>query len=507
MTASNTLLIRADASTKMGTGHVMRCLALAQAWQETGGNACFILAFHVPALETRLRNEGMQIVHLDVELAGSDEDAAKTAVIAQQQNAQWIVLDGYHFDAKYQQSLKAAGFRLLFIDDYGHAEHYYADVVLNQNIYAKLELYAHREPYTRLLLGTKYALLRREFWEWRDWKRPFAAKARKILVTLGGSDPDNVTLTVIQALQQLPYDDLEAIVLVGGQNPHYRELETAVFQDNRIKLHRNVTNMPKLMAWADLAVSAGGSTNWELAFMNVPTLILILADNQQMLAKGMHQYGDSLFLDNSEIHANNILSSVQQLISLPVRTQTSLQEQKLVGGNGARLTIQQLFTNRVKLRLAELNDSELLWKWANNPLVRAVSFSSDVITWKNHVQWFHQKLNSSTHIFYIALNDQDTPIGQIRYDLHNDDEATISVSIDEKFRNQGYGAVIINDACQKIFTETQIHTIHAYTKITNKASIAAFKKAGFTTASTTMMKNHQSWHLILGKQTASKEIS
>jgi len=289
------LLVRVDASAQIGTGHLMRCLALAQAWRDVGGRVVFLMAMESPPLEARLRSEGMEVVHLPVQ-PGSMDDAIQTADFARQLGADWVVVDGYHFGAEYQRIIKDSGLRLLFIDDIGHAEHYSADLVLNQNIHAHEGLYQNREPYTRLLLGTRYVLLRREFLKWRGWKREIPEVARKVLVTMGGSDPDNVTLKVIQALHQVDMDGLEAIVVVGGSNPNYEELQSAV-QDSRfpIRLESNVTNMPERMAWADVAVSAGGSTSWELAFMGVPILNLILAENQQQasttLSRLIFQFG------------------------------------------------------------------------------------------------------------------------------------------------------------------------------------------------------------------------
>jgi len=278
------LIVRADASIEMGTGHLMRCLALAQVWQDTGGHVTFLVATETPVLEARLRSEGMEVVHLPAQ-PGSTDDAIQTADLARQIGADWVVVDGYHFSGDYQRVIKDYGLHLLFIDDIGHAEHYYADFVMNQNIHAHEGLYKNKEPYTRLLLGTRYVLLRREFLKWRGWKREIPEVARKVLVTMGGSDPDNVTLKVIRALQQVDVDGLEAIVVVGGGNPHYEELQSAV-QDSRfpIRLEGNVTNMPDLMAWADVAVSGGGSTCWELAFMGLPLLVLVLAENQERSA-------------------------------------------------------------------------------------------------------------------------------------------------------------------------------------------------------------------------------
>jgi len=274
------LIIRADANAQIGTGHVMRCLALAQAWQDAGGRAVFLIAMESPPLEARLRSEGMEVIHLPVQ-PGSTDDVVQTADFARQVGADWVVVDGYHFGADYQRTIKGSGLRLLFIDDIGHAGHYSADLVLNQNIHAHEGLYQNREHYTRLLLGTRYVLPRREFLKWRGWEREIPEVARKVLVTMGGSDPDNVTLKVIQALQQVDVDGLETTVVVGGSNPNHEELQSAV-QDSRfpIRLESNVTNMPELMAWADVAVSSGGSTCWELAFMGLPLLVLVLADNQ-----------------------------------------------------------------------------------------------------------------------------------------------------------------------------------------------------------------------------------
>lgn len=347
-TTRRILLIRTDASTKIGTGHLMRCLALGQAWQDAGGRAVFLMAIGVPALESRLRSEGMEVVHLPVK-PGSLEDAAQTADFAQKIGADWVVVDGYHFGADYQRVIKERGLHLLFIDDMGHAEHYYADLVLNQNIHAHEGLYRNREPYTRLLLGTRYVLLRREFLKWRGWKREIPEVARKVLVTMGGSDPYNVTLKVTQALQQVDVDGLEAIVVVGASNPHYQELQSIV-QDSRfpIRLEPNVTNIPELMAWADVAIAAGGTTCWELAFMGVPSLVLVLAENQRPIAEGLARVGAVVsFGWFKHVSIADITSTLSHLLFDKKRRAQMIQcAQRLVGENGVLNILKEL--DRIK---------------------------------------------------------------------------------------------------------------------------------------------------------------
>ncbi|MHC5936951.1 UDP-2,4-diacetamido-2,4,6-trideoxy-beta-L-altropyranose hydrolase [Nostoc sp.] len=496
------LFIRVDASTQIGTGHVMRCLALAQAWQDAGGQVIFVMATEVPDLKTRLKAEGMEVIHLPLPVQiGSAEDAEATAKLARQLNASWVVVDGYHFGVKYQEIIKEFELKLLFIDDYGHAKQYHADIVLNQNIHAYEGLYINRQSYTQLLLGTSYSLLRREFWQWRGWQRSLPLIAKKLLVTLGGADPDNVTLKVIQGLQQVEVDGLEAVVVVGASNPHYEQLRSASQNlQFPIRLERNVMNMPDLMAWADVAVTAGGSTCWELAFMGLPSLVIILAENQQASTEKLEAMGVVVNLGwHENISTVEIASGIAQLfITAGRREKMTRCSQELVDGKGSNRVLSYLKDNFFQLRSVQQNDCRLLWEWSNAPEVRAVSFSSKSILWEHHVQWFKSKLINPNCIFYIAINKNDVPIGQIRYDIKNH-EATVSMSIDPKFRNQNYGSSLIKLACKQIFYDSDITRINAYIKPSNQASIRAFSKAGFQSMGINTLQGHQAILLIIDK--------
>lgn len=329
------LLIRADADTRMGTGHVMRCVALAQAWEERGGRTRFVCRTITPALEARLRGEGFSLSSL-AEPMGSPADAAATAEVARHAGASWIVVDGYHFDAAYHQAIRKAGLRLLILDDYGHADHYHADLVLNQNVHAEPGLYRDREPYTRLLLGTRYAMLRREFWTCRLWRRSIPSVASRLLVTLGGSDPDNVTLKLIEAIAGLDVDDLQTTVLVGGSNPHQASLEAAACNASRIRLERNVSDMPPWMQWADAAVAAAGGTLWELAYFALPSLTVILADNQEPAARWLADRDVFPTLGRGvAVSVEAIRTQLRRLLTnSELRRNHSEQASALVDGNG-----------------------------------------------------------------------------------------------------------------------------------------------------------------------------
>lgn len=348
MIAGN-LLIRADANVAIGTGHVMRCLALAQAWQDSGGRCIFAAASITPSLEERLRDEGFDIqqIHAD---AGSDEDARETANLCWGTSSDWIVVDGYHFDAGYQLKIRNSDCRFLFLDDHGHANHYYADLILNQNPDAQASTYVDREPYTELLLGPGFTMLRREFDRWREWERIITERGRRILITMGGSDPDNLTLLTIKALKQIGQHKtgqhgLEVIVAAGGSNPYLELLKGEIAEGaSWIHLQQNVANMPELMAWADIAVIAAGGTLAELFFMGCPILSYARDVPQGHMISQLE--GKGLLKDLG--HPRNfdptfLTETIEQFARSPERrSQMSALGRQLVDGRGAARVCEHL---------------------------------------------------------------------------------------------------------------------------------------------------------------------
>ena len=330
------LLIRADAGPAIGAGHVMRCLALARHWLQAGERVVFAQTEIDAPLAERLRQEGAELIPISA-AAGSDEDALETLAHAKTMGCSWIVADGYALDADWQQHIKAAGFRLLLLDDYRHARHYHADVILNQNAGASAELYANRDTHTQLLLGSKYTLLRSEFTEGRYALREIAVKATKILVTLGGSDPANITGTVVAALAQL--QGIEAVIVVGGSNPRLESIRTAVgVHGDAMRIVVNAPNMAELMAWADVAVSAAGSTAWELACMGLPAALIVVAENQAGIAAGLAREGVSLNLGpHTALDAERIAANLRDWLPDQARRQAmSVGGRRLVDGQGAK---------------------------------------------------------------------------------------------------------------------------------------------------------------------------
>lgn len=337
------LLFRSDASEQIGSGHVMRCLALAQAARDAGFEPVFAIASS-RALRARIEGEGFPVIGIDA-TPGSPDDANQTIAAARHSGAGWMVVDGYHFTDVYQKAIVDCGTKLLAVDDYGHASHYWAHLVLNQNFDAHENIYRHREAHTRLLLGPSYVLLRREFTAWHAWKREIAARATRVLVTIGGSDPGNATPKVVEALRKLEARSIEAVVVVGADNPHYQEI-VAQAQDAAvsIQVRHNVQSMPEVMAWADLAIIVFGTSLWELYFMGCPTLVFGRGFMTEPILRDMDRKGLVRYLGFEDAVNPTLLAAELQKLrdDAPARQRMATAGRELIDGRGAARVVQAM---------------------------------------------------------------------------------------------------------------------------------------------------------------------
>ncbi len=316
----------------------MRCLALAQAWQEHGGRAVFLSVVDSPAQRARIERAGVDWCPL----ADAYPSPADLATI-RQQTAAWTVVDGYHFDTAYYAALRAAGHQVCAVDDLAALPYYPVHTVLNQNPGAEQFAYVV-PPGTRLLLGERYALLRPEFLARLDAPPAIRPIASRVLVTFGGADPENVTIRAVQALRGVASPALEVRVVVGPTNPHLAALQAATANWRLCKLLVGVEDMAACMAWADLAVAAAGSTALELAALGVPTILLVLAANQAPGAAALAAAGAALDLGPQEaVSVDDLRAAVEGLLpDAPRRAALSERARRLVDGRGASRVVAAL---------------------------------------------------------------------------------------------------------------------------------------------------------------------
>jgi UDP-2,4-diacetamido-2,4,6-trideoxy-beta-L-altropyranose hydrolase len=337
------LIVRTDASVEIGIGHFMRCLSFAQHWRKSGGEVVFLMAKDVPFLTARLDSEKIGFLKLDTP-AGTLNDSKKTVQAAKNLCASWILVDGYQFDSTFQKNIKDSSLNLLVIDDLGSFDHCYADIVLNYQLYANESLYVNKENYTTLLLGSSYVLLRDEFSRWQGWKRQIPRIAKNMLVTLGGSDEHNVTEIVLKAVQELGIKNLSLKVIVPN-NSNYNQLESIVKSPKLdVQLKRDVICMSDLMAWADIAVSAGGTSTWELVFMGLPMITTIIADNQRQVVEELSKAGVAMNLGwYQNLNTSRISTAIDGLLNdYEKRAFMSRRSQSLVDGCGAERVLTEM---------------------------------------------------------------------------------------------------------------------------------------------------------------------
>ncbi|MBI5447032.1 MAG: UDP-2,4-diacetamido-2,4,6-trideoxy-beta-L-altropyranose hydrolase [Deltaproteobacteria bacterium] len=275
------VLLRAEADPQIGLGHVIRCLALAEAVADRGGEAIFATGLEEGFLLSLLRRECADVVHP----AGDGEFLE----LVRERRPDWVVLDGYRFGLDLERAVRSRGARLLAIDDGVRPEHD-ADALLDQNLGATPQRY--RTPAgCSLLLGPAYLLLRREFRGGPAPRRDVSDPPR-ILVTMGGGDAGNHAWSVWKALRGSCRSPLEVRIVVSSLYRHRAELEAAAAADPLpTEVRVNPFDMSDEMRWADVAVSAGGSTVWELFRMGVPAVIGTVAPNQEETARELARRG------------------------------------------------------------------------------------------------------------------------------------------------------------------------------------------------------------------------
>jgi RimJ/RimL family protein N-acetyltransferase len=232
--------------------------------------------------------------------------------------------------------------------------------------------------------------------------------------------------------------------------------------------------------------------------MGLPMLLVILADNQRPNATCLDKLGVARNLGwCADLSQDKVCAAAMHTLDDPaLRASMSQKGLALVDGHGASRVVAEMRSRLFTLRRAGAEDSHLLLEWANEPGVRAASFSSDPISAEDHHIWFSRKLRDPACTLLIAFDQRDTPVGQVRFDQEGSD-AVISVSLERKFRGRGTGAAVISLACRQLFKETGIRLVNAYLRPENAASARAFVKSGFVQTEPTVIHGQNAAHFVL----------
>jgi len=356
------IVFRVDASIEMGTGHVMRCLTLADVLKKQGLTVQFICRELTGNLIAFIQNKGYQVfplksyeqatnqnsslAHANWLGCSQEQDISECEAILQSNQPDWLIVDHYALDIIWEKSLKPYYKKLMVIDDLADRLHD-CELLLDQTYGRKDKDYL---PWVtescQLLLGSNYALLRPEFAEWREYslQRRINPVFKNLLITMGGVDQNNVTASVLTALKQcdLP-NDLTITVVMGMTAPHSEAVrKIAQTMPNKTDVVIGVNNMAEIMANADLAIGAAGMTTWERCCLGLPSIVIQLAENQKNIVQTLVREGVGEYvchLDLSE--SKNVLKEKISLIISMVEKYIQ-RGQYLTNGEGIKKTVEIL---------------------------------------------------------------------------------------------------------------------------------------------------------------------
>ncbi len=356
-------ILRTDASLEIGTGHVMRCLTLAQALRARGVRCRFVSRMHPGHMIDAVRAAGFDVLALPEPLAdwapygdggnhaawlGADlvTDADQTLALVDGDVADWLVVDHYGIDARWETGMRSVGRKLLVIDDLADRPHD-CDMLLDQTLNREPEQYAPLLPGGCVMLaGSCFALLRPEFAAERSasLQRQRGAHIRRLLVTMGGVDLHDLTSRVLLALGacDLPYD-IEVDVVLGRQAPWHERVRQAARQlPFAVRVHVGVDAMARLMADCDLAIGAAGTTALERCCLGLPAITLILAPNQREGALALRAAGAAVVIESDERLEQTLASAWRNIATPGVLAGMSAAAATLCDGRGADIVADRM---------------------------------------------------------------------------------------------------------------------------------------------------------------------
>lgn len=456
---------RVDASSVIGSGHVMRCLTLADCLRDSGADIVFVCRAHDGHLMDTVRRRGHAVESLptpqtDPALDGyaawlgvpQSLDADDTLAALGGRGwvrVDWLVVDHYALDEDWEGRMRGCAARILVIDDLADRRHD-CDVLLDQNLVADFETrYSGLLPdKAEVLLGPTYALLRPDFAELAGTKRPRGCSTRRILIFMGAVDR-GTTLRALQGFVALGRGDIACDVVCFNTNPNIEAIERIAGAQANVVLHGALPSLAPLMAQADIAIGAGGATSWERLCLGLASIVIILAENQRPIAEELDRRGLAMLLGNAaDVKAEDFTQAIAAALEKPFPV---AQAQTLVDGHGAdRVAALLAVAGGAQLcfRLARAQDEKILLDWANDPATRANAFNPEPITPEGHHRWLSARLASpDTCRIFIAETARGVAVGQVRFDLRGG-EAIIDYSVAPPFRGHGLGRRLLDEAAR-----------------------------------------------------------
>ncbi|MDD1782454.1 UDP-2,4-diacetamido-2,4,6-trideoxy-beta-L-altropyranose hydrolase [Enterovibrio sp. ZSDZ35] len=484
------VIFRVDASLLIGSGHVMRCLVLAEALRKKGHQVEFACSPLKGDMRTFIRERGFNVITLAApqRVIEPQHDADYEAwlqksvtedaqdFLAAVNTADLVVTDHYAIDAEWQEKILAVvDCCLLAVDDLGRCHR--ADLVLDQTLGRSEVEYASSN--TKVLVGTEYALLRMDFSNKREAaiSRQLSDGPLRVLVSMGGIDAPNATLKVLKNL--CCHVNADITVLLSPRAPHFQQVNEWCFTQPNVRHQEFVSDMASLMLEHDIAIGAPGTTSWERACLGLPNIIVPLAENQQLICKQLVKHDAAVCVD-----IKDITSTLHGTYMRVIERWSQFKEANLAlcDGRGVRrvvIEMEQLASKKrdgVFLQYASQEDIALIYEWQSHPDTRKYALTPNVPKWNEHQNWMSKKLQSTSDYFYMVINREDrSKVGAVRLDRLGAGHYLLSIFVDPNSYGRGIAFQALN-AIDDIHPDV---TLHATVLKANVASQRLFQKARY----------------------------
>jgi UDP-2,4-diacetamido-2,4,6-trideoxy-beta-L-altropyranose hydrolase len=466
------VLFRVEASESIGTGHLVRCLALSQELARRGMEPWFAARRVAGDALDQIEASGYLVGRLEgpppSELAAISDQVPR---VGRHRPFAALVMDHYGLGVHWLNEARELATRRLVIDDLADRS-LPCEILVNANLGVTPGDYASLvAPTTRLLLGARFALLRPQFRISRAIGRRPAGAVRNVLVAMGGSDPSGVTTAAVTAVRSaLPAARIEVVLgaLYSGEP----------VRGPGIHVHPAIGGeaMAQLMMDADIAIGAGGTTSWERCALGRPSVILRVARNQDAIALRLDAAGAAV--DAGPVEQLDVPALARLIRELADdrsrRQEMSDRAWDLVDGRGVERVAHHL--DGVRVRRATMADARLLWRWANDPETRGVSLNPQPIPYPDHARWLRERLSDRSCLLLIGRNGAG-PLGQVRFD-GREANAEVSISVAPEHRGT-VGGLLLDSAVRRFRRFLPQANLVAQVKIENGASRRLFESAGF----------------------------
>ena len=509
LSVARDIVIRCDATTLTGIGHISRCINLASHLHSRGCQILFLCRCHQSSLHRQILSGKFQFLELPERVGEAcnsnigpyeawlscsqlvDAHDCITAVCGEPNfSPSLLIVDHYALDITWEQKIvdNFPGLKLLAIDDLANRKHS-VDILLDSGRYEQTVNHSYSGLIPKdatYLSGPRYSLLSNDYARYRQSVSVRESVAR-VLVFYGGVDSDNWCEKALKCLENLGFGHLDVDVVLGSNAPHIELIRSLLKPHRHWTLHVGIPSLAPLIAKADLAIGAAGIHSWERASLGLPAVAAAVVDNQNDVLLSLSDAG--LVYPIARNDEPNIVEQIKHAITtvmnnpdvLSSMSKASLEAVDCYGVHRIATTL--LGPHRpLKLRPANFEDLGLYYYWANDPLVRASSLQSAFIPLTTHRNWFLDRLASQDALLYVLIDANATPLGQVRFERipATDDTVLISFSLDQFARGLGICHLMLTMGIQRLQQVWGNHIkVIAHVKEANMASTKTLLRAGF----------------------------